>query len=59
MMPERLALALQGIAVATLFALPFLDRSPLRHPRERPLVAALIVFAALALVVLSVLGYRA
>ncbi|MEE8580322.1 MAG: cytochrome bc complex cytochrome b subunit [Myxococcota bacterium] len=59
MMPEALALLLQGIAVAGLFALPFLDRSPHRHPLDRPLVTLGIGLALLVLILLTVLGYRA
>ena len=59
MMPEALALALQGVAVAALFALPFVDRGPLRHPADRPGIVAALVLALAALVGLSVLGYLA
>jgi len=59
LMPEGLALALQGVAVLVLFALPFFDRGPLRHPLERPAVITLLVLAALGFATLSVLGYRA
>ena len=58
-MPETLALALQGLALATLFALPLLDRSAARHPLERPLFAGAIVLGFAALGVLSVLGWLA
>lgn len=57
--PEGLALVLQGAALALLFALPFLDRGPGRHPLDRPFVTGGLVLALVVLVALSVLGYRA
>jgi ubiquinol-cytochrome c reductase cytochrome b subunit len=56
---EHAALALQGLALLALFALPWLDRSPHRHPRDRPFVAAAIVLAALVWLALTVLGFLA
>jgi ubiquinol-cytochrome c reductase cytochrome b subunit len=59
LVPERLAMMLQGLAVAALFALPFIDRSPARHPLDRPWITGALVLGLLALLTLSVLGYRA
>jgi quinol-cytochrome oxidoreductase complex cytochrome b subunit len=59
MMPEALALAVQGVAVLGLFALPFIDRGAARHPFDRPLIATLLVLVATALIVLGVLGHLA
>ncbi|MCZ6781899.1 MAG: cytochrome bc complex cytochrome b subunit [Proteobacteria bacterium] len=59
MVPERLSLVLQGVAVTGLFALPFLDRGPARHPLDRPAATAAVLLALVALVVLTVLGYLA
>ena len=59
LMPETIALVLQGVAVAGLFVLPFIDRGPERHPFDRPLITAGLVVALASLVVLSVLGYLA
>jgi ubiquinol-cytochrome c reductase cytochrome b subunit len=59
MIPALLALGLQGLAVAALFALPFVDRSPDRHPLDRPWITAGLALALAALVALSVLGYLA
>ncbi len=59
LIPEALALPLQGLAVLALFALPFLDRSPHRHPLDRPLITAGLTLAWMALVALSILGYLA
>jgi len=59
LVPEGLALALEGIALVALFALPFIDRGPDRHPLDRPVASAAIALALAALVTLSVLGYLA
>jgi ubiquinol-cytochrome c reductase cytochrome b subunit len=59
LMPEALALSLQGVALAALFALPFIDRSRHRHPLDRPLITAGLLVALVLLVGLSVLGYLA
>jgi ubiquinol-cytochrome c reductase cytochrome b subunit len=59
LVPERLAMLLQGLAVAALFALPFVDRSPARHPLDRPFITLALGLGLLALLTLSVLGYRA
>jgi ubiquinol-cytochrome c reductase cytochrome b subunit len=59
LIPERLALVLQGVAISLLFALPFIDRSPHRHPLDRPWITGALVCALLAGVALSVLGYLA
>ena len=59
LVPEGIALALEGVALAVLFALPFIDRGPSRHPLDRPVISAGIALALAALVTLSVLGYLA
>jgi ubiquinol-cytochrome c reductase cytochrome b subunit len=59
MIPEGLALVLQGLALAALFALPFVDRSPHRHPLDRPWITAAIAAARAGRVGLSVLGWLA
>jgi ubiquinol-cytochrome c reductase cytochrome b subunit len=59
LMPEGVALLLQGVAIAALFALPFIDSGPDRHPLDRPVITTGLVLALASLVVLSVLGYRA
>ncbi len=59
LVPEGLALALEGVALIALFALPFIDRGPDRHPLDRPVISAAIALALAALVTLSVLGYLA
>ncbi len=59
LVPEGLALVLQVAALVALFALPFIDRGPGRHPLDRPVIATGLALALVALVTLSVLGYRA
>ncbi len=59
LVPEEVVLVLQGTALAALFALPFIDRGPDRHPLDRRVIVAGIALALVALVTLSVLGYRA
>ena len=59
LVPEGIALALEGVALILLFALPFIDRGPDRHPLDRPVITAGIALALAALVTLSVLGYLA
>jgi quinol-cytochrome oxidoreductase complex cytochrome b subunit len=59
LLSEYTALVLQGAALLALFALPFLDRSPHRHPLDRPFVAAAIVLAVVAVLALTALGYLA
>jgi ubiquinol-cytochrome c reductase cytochrome b subunit len=52
------AVGIPAILVAALLALPFLDRSPERHPRGRPVVSAAAAIVVAALVVLTSLGLR-
>lgn len=59
LVPETVALVLQTLAMFALAALPFVDRGPLRHPLERPLVIGGLVVAVAAWGVLTVLGMSA
>jgi ubiquinol-cytochrome c reductase cytochrome b subunit len=52
------AIVLPTLAVALLFVLPWLDRSPDRHPRRRRLVMGATLAAAVAVVALTALGWR-
>jgi mono/diheme cytochrome c family protein len=47
---------LPTLVVLALFFLPFLDRSPRRHPLARPLVSALVIVAAIGVAALSILA---
>lgn len=51
-------MVIPGILVGLLFALPFLDRSPYRHPLDRPLVTGGFACAGVAVVALTWLGLR-
>ena len=46
-----------GILVTLLFLLPFLDRSPFRHPRQRPMVVAITTVAVLGIALLTYSAY--
>jgi len=46
------------ISIVLLLALPFLDRNPLRKPRERPIMVTAGVLVVLALLILTYLGSR-
>jgi ubiquinol-cytochrome c reductase cytochrome b subunit len=59
LVPESLALALQGLAFLCLVMLPFVDRSRLCHPFDRPVVTLVLLAGMAAVVVLSIMGYRA
>ncbi len=52
------AIVLPSIAIALLFALPFLDRSRFRHALDRPIATALAAAAVLAIGTLTVAGAR-
>ncbi len=58
LMPEVAALGLQGVLFGLVFALPFLDRSPHRHPADRPWVMACIAGVVAAFVALTIYGAR-
>jgi ubiquinol-cytochrome c reductase cytochrome b subunit len=54
---ELLGLAVQGVAVALLMLLPFLDRSPERRPARRPLFVTFFVVGIALFIALSVWGH--
>ena len=49
---------LPTLAILLLFALPFLDRSPRRHYRSRPLIVGVTAVMMIGVVVLTVQSYR-
>jgi ubiquinol-cytochrome c reductase cytochrome b subunit len=51
-------IVLPGLIVGALFALPFLDRRPDRHPLKRPLVTAAFAVIGAAIVSLTWLGLQ-
>lgn len=52
-----LGVSLQILAVAFLFFLPLIDRSPERHPLRRPFFTVLAILALLSVIGLSVWGF--
>jgi len=52
------AVLLPGLLLAMLVLLPFLDRSPERHPRRRPLAVSVFAVVLSAIVGLAVLSYQ-
>ena len=54
---EFLGLAVQGIALILLLALPFLDRSPERRPARRPLFVSVYFIGIALFIALSVWGH--
>jgi ubiquinol-cytochrome c reductase cytochrome b subunit len=52
------ALVLPGLAVTLLTLLPWIDRSPHRHPRRRPVAMFAVAIGTLLVVSLTVLGWR-
>lgn len=58
LMPTELTgILVQMLAGAVLFLLPFLDRSPERHPAKRPIFTTLVVLALVGTVALSIWGH--
>ncbi len=54
--PELAALIMVGILVVLLFVLPFIDRSPERNPRYKPVTTTIGILIVLALVALTIWG---
>ena len=54
---EFLGILLQLLAGVVVFFLPFLDRSPERHPLRRPVFTSIVTAALLAYVALAVWGH--
>jgi ubiquinol-cytochrome c reductase cytochrome b subunit len=52
------AIVVPGLAAAVLALLPWIDRGPDRHPRQRPLVMTAVALGVLILVTLTTLGWR-
>ena len=56
--PRTVGVLAPGVGVALLFLLPFLDRSPARHPRKRPVAMAGMVILLATIVGLTIWGWR-
>jgi quinol-cytochrome oxidoreductase complex cytochrome b subunit len=54
---ELAGIFIPGIGIVLLVLLPFLDRKPQRHPRQRKLAMALMSLILLAFVALSIWGW--
>ena len=54
---ELLGLSVQGLAMTFLALLPFIDRSPERHPLKRPLFLVLAIGGIILWLGLSVWGH--
>lgn len=52
------AIILPGVVAAFLALLPWIDRSPSRDPRRRPLIISVVTVGLMAVVVLTALGWR-
>jgi ubiquinol-cytochrome c reductase cytochrome b subunit len=55
--PKIIGLVFMGLFALLLFFIPFLDRSPHRHPRKRKLVTSLGVVVLFLALVLGILGF--
>ncbi|MEE8449464.1 MAG: hypothetical protein V3S39_07515 [Thermodesulfobacteriota bacterium] len=55
--PKLLGVVGQGVIMAILIFLPFIDRRPERHPFRRPLAVILGILAVLAFVGLTIWGH--
>ena len=55
--PKVFGLLSMGLFVILLFLVPFLDKSPHRHPRERKLATSLGAAVLLVVLVLGILGF--
>ncbi len=56
--PRTIGVLAPGVGVLLLFVLPFLDRSPARHPRKRPLAMAVMAIVMITIVGLTIWGWR-
>ena len=56
LIPEVLGIILPGVVVLLLVILPFVDRSPERNPRYKPVTTTLALVVIVGLVVLTIWG---
>ena len=54
--PRIMGIVISGVGIVGLFLLPFIDRSPARHPRTRGKSIALAVAILIVIVLLSIWG---
>jgi len=55
--PKMVGLSSMGLFVILLFLVPFLDRSPYRHPRKRKLATSLGAAVLILALILGILGF--
>jgi ubiquinol-cytochrome c reductase cytochrome b subunit len=55
--PKILGILAQGVGMMLLVLLPFLDRSPERHPKKRPIVFGIGILAIIMTAALTFWGY--
>ena len=53
------AVGVPAFVVLILFLLPFIDRSPARHPRLRPYAIAIITLGVVSVITLTILAFQA
>jgi quinol-cytochrome oxidoreductase complex cytochrome b subunit len=56
LIPEVLGIVIPGVVVLLLVILPFVDRSPERNPRYKPVTTTIALLVIVALVVLTIWG---
>jgi quinol-cytochrome oxidoreductase complex cytochrome b subunit len=56
-MGKIIGIGLSGVPFTLLFLWPFLDRSPERHPRKRPVAVSIGIFAIVLALFFGALGY--
>jgi len=54
--PELAGIAVPGVVILLLVVLPFVDRSPERNPRYKPVTTTIALIIIVALVVLTIWG---
>ncbi len=54
--PRLLGIVIPGVLLALLFFLPFLDHSPKRPTRQRPLMLAIVVLSLVVVIALTIWG---
>jgi ubiquinol-cytochrome c reductase cytochrome b subunit len=57
LLAELLGIAIPAVGIVLLIILPFLDRKPERHPRNRKLAMAILLIILLGFVALSIWGW--
>ena len=56
LIPEVIGLVLVGVVILLLVILPFVDRSPERNPRYKPVTTTIALIVIIGLIVLTIWG---